>query len=45
MSILLLLKNQIFHFQVKCTEIAQEAKYAHMIGAYHRDGISTYNQY
>lgn len=39
MSILLLRKNQIFHFQVKCTEIAQEAKYAHMIGAYH--SIST----
>lgn len=43
MSILLLHKHQIFHFQVISTEIAQEAKYAHMIGAYHRDGISTYN--
>lgn len=39
MSILLLLKHQIFHFQVKGTETAQEAEYAHMIGAYH--GIST----
>lgn len=39
MSILLLLKHQIFHFQVKGTEIAQEAKYAHIIGANH--SIST----
>lgn len=39
MSILLLLKHQSFHFQVKGTEIVREAKYAHMIGAYH--SIST----
>lgn len=39
MSILSLLKHQIFHFQVEGTEITQEAKYAHMIGTYH--GIST----
>lgn len=40
MSILLFtLKHQSFHFQVKGTEIVREAKYAHMIGAYH--SIST----